>query len=179
MWNLSRKYNVSLNMKTSEKKFIIFIKYYFTKVIRIIVAIYIALSRFWELLFVENILRNEGLEVGWGVHRCWQSDFKKNQLRQQASILWFRPHLWFEYLKTKTLKEKYLFLQGIKSAWITTFRYQVLFSWSMSAVCCQWGKSTRNFSIFKIRGYIIKDIYSLKVDSSMDHNFPSLSLLGQ
>lgn len=83
-------------MKTSEKKFIIFIKYYFTKVIRIIVAIYVALSRFWELLFVENILRNEGLEVGWGVHRCWQSDFKKESAKaasfylviQTTSVIW-------------------------------------------------------------------------------------------
>lgn len=167
--------------KLQGKKVFIFLKYYFTRVIRVIVAIYIALSVFWELLFVKSILRNDGLEVGWWAHRHWQSYFKKNQLRHQASVLWFRPHPWapFEYLKTKMLKEKYLFLQGIKSVWITTLSDQGLFSWSMSAVCCQWGNSTRNFSIFKIRGCRIEDIYSLKVDSSIDHHFSSLSLLGQ
>lgn len=89
--------------------------------------------------------------------------------------------LWvpFECLKTEMCKEKYLFLQQIKSVWITTFRDQVLSSWSMSAVYCQWGKSTRNSSIFKIRGYIIEDIYCLKVDSSVDHHFSSVSLSWQ
>lgn len=132
-------------MKTSEKRGVFFLKIFFHKTECSICWNTHSFLMFWKPLL-------DGDKV-----------ISKGQLRHQGSVFWFRPQLrvLFEYLKTKTLKEKYLLLQGIKSLWITTFREQVLFSWSMAAVCCQWGKPIRNFSVFKIRGYIKEDIYSL------------------